>query len=142
MLLLGACTARYISVGPGGHHRFDVGGEVRDLPLGSPTLLGWILPGDRTRIESAQFSPDGQWLYLAATRGVADQLATVTLYYPQDGLLVVDMRLITTPNLGGPAIGILFATRVQLERPIVGGHPPLTIDDSTGDPIVVGSYLP
>jgi hypothetical protein len=142
VLLLGACTARYVSIGPGGHHRFDIDGQVRDIELVSPTILGWVFPGDRTRVESAQFSPDGEWLYLSAGRGVGDQLATVTLYYPQDGLLIVDVRLITIPSPGRSAVGLLFGTRVHLQRPIVGGHPPLTVDDSTGDPIAVGNYLP
>ncbi len=49
VLRLGACTARYVSLGPDAHHRFTVGvGQVRQMPLVSPTLLGWLTPGDRT----------------------------------------------------------------------------------------------
>jgi hypothetical protein len=143
VLLVGAFTARYVSIGPGGHHRFDIGGEVLDLPLISPTILGWILPGDRARIESAQFSPDGRWLYLSATRGHGDQLASVTLTRPYDGVLLVDLRLITSPIPGGrSAVGILFGTRVWLDQPIYNQLPPITIDVSTDRAVVIGSYFP
>jgi hypothetical protein len=142
VLLLGAFTARYVSLGPGGHHEFDIGGEVRDLPLISPTLLGWILPGDRARIESAQFSPDGRWLYLSSTRGERDQLASVTLTRPYDGVLLVDLRLITTPSAGGSDVGLLFGTRVWLDQPIYNQLPPITIDVSTDRAVVIGSFMP
>jgi hypothetical protein len=142
VLLLGACTARYVSIGPGGHHRFDVGGEVRDLPLISPTLLGWILPGDPARIDSVQFSPDGGWMYLSSSRGEGDQLASVTLSRPHAGVLVVDLRLITTPSAGRSDIGHLFATRVWFNEPWHGEHPPITLDASTGRSVVIGSFVP
>jgi hypothetical protein len=142
VLLVGAFTARYVSLGPGGHHTFDIGGEVRDLPLISPTILGWILPGDRARIESAQFSPDGRWLYLSAMRGERDQLASVTLTRPYDGVLLVDLRLITTPSAGGSDVGLLFGTRVWLDQPIYNQLPPITIDMSTDMAVVIGSYFP
>jgi hypothetical protein len=142
VLLLGVVTARYVSLGPGGHHRFDTGGEVRDLPLVSPTLLGWILPGDRARIESAQFSPDGRWLYLSSIRGEGDQLASVTLSKTFPGVVVVDLRLIQIPSPGRTAVGLLFATRVLFDEPWYEGHPPITIDASTGSPVVIGSYIP
>lgn len=142
MVLLGAFTARYVSLGPGGHHRFDIDGEVRDLPLISPTILGWILPGDRARIESAQFSPDGRWMYLSAMRGEGDQLATVTLTRPYDGVLLVDLRLITTLSAGGSDVGLLFGTRVWLDQPIYNQLPPITIDVSTDRAVVIGSYFP
>ena len=142
VLLLGACTARYVSLGPEGHHTFDVEGEDRELPLLSPTLLGWIGPGDQAPIETVQFSPDNRWMYLVASRGANDQLASVSISRPQDGVLVVDVRLITTPNPGGPAIGIWFATRVWLDPPLWEGIPPITLDASTGRSVVVGSYIP
>jgi len=142
VLLLGACTARYVSLGPGGHHRFKIGGEVRDLPLVSPTLLGWIVPGDPAHIEGAQFSPDGRWLYLSSTRGEGDQLASVTLSRPQDGVLLVDLRLITVPNLGRSAVGLYFGTRVWLDQPVYEGLPPITIDVSTDRAVVIGSFVP
>jgi hypothetical protein len=143
VLLLGAFTARYVSIGLGGHHKFDLGGEVRDLPLISPTLLGWILPpGDPQPIESAQFSPDGRWLYLASTRGVGDQLASVTISKTFPGVMVVDVRLITIPSPGRTAVGLLFATRVLFHEPWYEGHPPLTIDASTGRPVVIETYIP
>lgn len=142
VLLLGAFAARYVSLGPGGHHRFDVGGEVRDLPLISPTILGWILPGDRARIEGAQFSPDGRWMYLSSTRGEGDQLASVTLTRPYDGVLLVDLRLITTPSAGGSDVGLLFGTRVWLDQPIYNQKPPITIDVSTDRAVVIGSFMP
>ena len=143
VLVIGAFAARYVSLGPGGTHKFDVGGEVRSLPLMSPTILGWVTPGDPTRIESAQYSPDGQWLYLSATRGVGDQLASVTLSSPSPGVLIVDARLITYPiPAARSAIGILFGTRVRLEHFWYEGHPPITMDASTGDPVVVDSYIP
>ena len=142
VLLIGAFAARYVSIGPGGTHNFDVGGEVRDLPLISPTILGWILPGDRARIEGAQFSPDGRWLYLSAIRGERDQLASVTLTRPYDGVLLVDLRLITIPGAGGTAIGLGFGTRVWLDEPIYNQKPPITIDVSTDRAVVIGSYLP
>jgi hypothetical protein len=142
VLLLGAFTARYVSLGPGGHHRFDIGGEVQDLPLISPTILGWILPGDRARIESVQFSPDGRWMYLSAMRGERDQLATVTMTRPYDGVLVVDLRLIETPSAGGSDVGLLFGTRVWLDEPIWNQKPPITIDVSTDRAVVIGSYKP
>ncbi len=115
---------------------------MRDLPLISPTLLGWILPGERTRIESAQFSQDGRWMYLSSTRGVGDQLASVVLSRPQDGVLIVDVRLITIPSPGRTAIGLLFATRVWLDPPLWEGYPPITIDASTGRSVVIGSFIP
>jgi len=142
VLVLGAFTARYVSVGPEGQHTFDIAGQDRELPLLSPTLLGWIMPGERARIESAQISPDGRWLYLAATRGVGDQLASVTLDRPQDGVVRVDLRLITTPSPGRSAVGLLFATRVELNPPQVPGYPPITIDASTGRSMIIGSYVP
>jgi hypothetical protein len=144
VLVLGACTARYVSIGPGGHHRFDVGGEVRDLPLISSTLLGWILPGDPARIDSVQFSPDGGWMYLSSSRGEGDQLASVTLSRPHAGagVLVVDLRLITIPSAGRSDIGRPFATRVWFGESWYEGHPPITIDASTGGPIVVESFKP
>jgi hypothetical protein len=142
VLLLGAFTARYVSIGPGGYHKFDIGGEVRDLPLISPTILGWVLPGDRARIESAQFSPDGRWMYLSAIRGERDQLASVTLTRPYDGVLLVELRLITIPSAGGTAIGLGFGTRVWLDEPIYNQKPPITIDVSTDRAVVIGSYVP
>jgi hypothetical protein len=142
VLLLGACTARYVSLGPAGHHRFDLGREVRDLPLISPTLLGWILPGDPARIESAQFSPDGRWLYLSSTRGEGDQLASVTISRPHDGVLVVDVRLITIPSPGRSAVGLLFGTRVWIDQWWYDGHPPITIDASTDRSVVITSFKP
>lgn len=142
VLLLGACTARYVSLGPGGHHRFSIGGEVRDLPLVSPTLLGWILPGDPARIESAQFSPDGRWLYLSSTRGEGDQLASVTFSRPHDGVIVVDLRLIAIPSPGRSDIGLLFGTRVWVDQWWYDGHPPITIDASTNRAVVIGSFMP
>ena len=142
VLLLAGFTARYVSLGPEGHHTFDIAGQDRELPLLSPTLLGWIMPGERARIESAQISPDGRWLYLAATRGVGDQLASVTLDRPQDGVVRVDLRLITTPSPGRSAVGLLFATRVELNPPQVPGYPPITIDASTGRSMIIGSYVP
>jgi hypothetical protein len=142
MLLLGACTARYVSLGPGGHHRFDIGGEVRDLPLISPTLLGWVLPGDPARIDSVQFSPDASWMYLSSSRGEGDQFASVTLSRPHDGVLVVDLRLIAIPSAGRSDIRQLFATRVWFNEPWHAGHPPITIDASTGGPIVIESFIP
>ena len=142
VLVLSAVTARYVSLGPGGHHRFDIGSEVRDLPLVSPTLLGWILPGDRAQIESAQVSPDGSWLYLSSSRGVGDQLASVTLSRTHPGVVVVDLRLITVPNLGRSAIGLLFGTRVWLDEWWFEGHPPLIIDASTGSSVVITTFIP
>ena len=142
VLLLGAFAARYVSLGPGGHHRFDIGGEVQELPLISPTILGWVLPGGQARIESAQFSPDGRWMFLSSTRGEHDQLASVTLTWPQDGVVLVEVRLITTPSAGGTDIGIPFGTRVLLDRPLFDEHPPITMDVSTGRPVVVDTYLP
>ena len=142
VLLLGACTARYVSIGLGGQHKFDIGGEVRELPLMAPTILGWVVPGEPTRIDSAQYSPDGQWLYLSATRGVGDQLASVTLSSPHPGVLVVDVRLVTYPIPGArTAVGILFGTRVKLEHFWYQGHPPITMDASRDEPVVVDSYL-
>jgi hypothetical protein len=142
VLVVGAFAARYVSLGPGGHHKFDIGGEVRELPLISPTILGWVLPGERARIESAQFSPDGSWVYLSSLRGEHDQLASVTLSRPGPGVLVVDVRLIEVPSAGGTAVGLLFGTRVWFDEPWYDGHPPITIDASTGDPVVVDSYIP
>ena len=141
-LLLGTFTARYVSIGPGGHHKFDVGGDVQELPLISPTLLGWVAPGDRARIDSAQYSPDGQWLYLSAMRGERDQLASVTLSSPHPGVLIVDVRLITVPSAGGSDIGVLFGTRVPLQHFWYQGHPPITMDASRDEPVVVESYIP
>jgi hypothetical protein len=143
VLVVGAFTARYVSIGPGGTHKFDIGGEVYDLPLLSPTILGWILPGDRARIEGAQFSPDGRWLYLSSTRGEGDQLASVTLTRPYDGVLLVDLRLIQSPIPGArPAVGILFGTRVWLDQPIWNQKPPITIDVSADRAVVIGSWVP
>ena len=142
VLVLGAVTARYVSVGPGGHHRFDIGGEVRDLPLISPTLLGWVLPGERARIESAQFSPDGRWMYVSSTRGVGDQLASITLTKTFPGVVVVDLRLIQIPSAGRSDVGLLFATRALFDEPWWQGHPPITIDASTGNPVVIETYIP
>ena len=142
VLLLGAFTARYVSIGPEEHHSFDVGGGEQELLLVTPTLLGWIGPGDRTSIESVQFSPDGRWMYLHAIRGVGDQLASVSLSRPQDGVLVVDVRLITIPSPGRTAVGLSFATRVWLDPPLWEGIPPITLDASTGRSVVVGSYIP
>jgi hypothetical protein len=141
-LLLGACTARYVSLGPEAHHRFDVGhGEIRDMPLVSPTLLGWILPGDRTPVESAQFSPDGQWLYLSSSRGIGDELASATVSRPKNSVLVVDLRLITIPNLGRSAVGLYFGTRVSLDQTVDVGNPPIVRDAGTGDPVPVGPFI-
>jgi len=142
VLVLVAFAARYVSLGPEGQHTFDVAGGKREVTLLSPTLLGWIAPGDPTRIETVQFSPDNRWMYLVAGRGLYDQLASVSLSRPQDGVLVVDVRLITTPNLGGPAIGNYFATRVYLDPPLWVGIPPITIDASTRRSVVIGSYIP
>ena len=143
VLLVGAFAARYVSIGPGGNHEFDVGGEVYDLPLLSPTILGWILPGDPARVESAQFSPDGRWMYLSAMRGEGDQLASVTLTRPYDGVLLVDLRLMPSPMPGArPAAGILFGTRVWLDQPLWNQKPPITIDVSTDRAVVIGSYRP
>ena len=142
VVLLGGFTARYVSLGPGGSHKFDLGSEVRDLPLISPTLLGWILPGDPIHIDSVQFSPDNRWMYVSALRGPADQLGSVTLSRPQDGVLVVEVRLVTFPGTGGTAIGIPFATPVFLDPPLWEGIPPITLDASTGRSVVVGSYRP
>ena len=143
MLLLGACTARYVSLGPDAHHRFSIGaGQVRDMPLVSPTLLGWILPGDQTRVDGAQFSPDGGWLYLNSSRGVGDQLASATLSRSSGGVLRVELRLITIPNLGRSAVGLLFGTRIRLDQPVDVEHPPAVIDASTSDPIVVDPFIP
>ena len=142
VLVLAAFTARYVSIGPGGHHRFDTGAGVRDLPLVSPTLLGWILPGGRTQLESAQVSPDGLWLYLSASRGVGDQLASVTLTRTFPGVVVVDMRLITIPSPGRSAVGLLFGTRLWLNEWWYEGHPPLIIDASTGSSVVITTFIP
>jgi hypothetical protein len=142
VLLLGVFTARYVSLGPGGNHRFDTGSEVRDLPLVSPTLLGWILPGDRARIDSAQVSPDGLWLYLSSIRGEGDQLASITLTRTVPGVVVVDLRLITIPSAGHPAVGFLFGTRVWLDEWWYEGHPPLIIDASTGSSVVITTFIP
>ena len=142
VVLLVAFTARYVSIGPEEHHTFDVGGGKQELLLVSPTLLGWIGPGDRTSIESVQFSPDGRWMYVYATRGVGDQLASVSLSRPQDGVLVVDVRLITIPSPGRSAVGLSFATRVWLDPPLWVGIPPITIDASTGRSVVIGSWIP
>ena len=142
VLLLGAFTARYVSLGPGGNHRFDIGGEVQELPLISPTILGWILPGERAEIDSAQFSPDGRVLYLSAFRGDGDQLASVTLSWPQDGVVIVDLRLITPPSAGRNAALYLFGTRVLLDRPLFDEHVPITFDASTGRTVVVESFIP
>ena len=142
VLVLGACTARYVSLGPGGHHRFSIAGEIREVPMISPTLLGWILPERQARIESAQFSPDGRWLYLASGRGEGDQLASVTLTRPYDGVLLVDLRLIAIPSAGHTAQGFYFGTRVWLDQPIYQGLPPITIDVSTDSAVVIGTYQP
>ena len=142
VLLLGVFTARYVSLGPGGHHRFDTGAEVRDLPLVSPTLLGWILPGDHARIESAQVSADGSWLYLSAMRGEGDQLASVSVTRTHPGVVVVDLRLIQIPSPGRTAIGLLFGTRVWLDEWWFEGHPPLIIDASTGSSVVITTFIP
>jgi hypothetical protein len=142
VLLLGAFTARYVSLGPGGHHRFDTGSEVRDLPLVSPTLLGWILPGDHARIESAQVSPDGLWLYLSSIRGEGDQLASVSLTRTFPGVMVVDLRLIQIPSSGRSDVGLLFGTRVWLNEWWYEGHPPLIIDASTGRSVVITTFIP
>jgi hypothetical protein len=143
VLLLGACTARYVSLGPDAHHRFSIGaGQVRDMPLVSPTLLGWILPGDQTRVDGAQFSPDGRWLYLSSSRGVGDQLASATLSRSTEGELSVELRLIQIPSPGRSAIGLFFGTRIWLDEPVDSGHPPVVIDATTGDPIAVDPFIP
>ena len=142
ILLLGAFTARYVSIGPGGHHKFHTADGVQDLPLISPTILGWVVPGDRAHIESAQFSPDGQWMYLSGLRGERDQLGSVTLSSPHPGVLVVDVRLVEVPSAGGSDIGLLFGTRVRLEHFWYQGHPPITMDASRDEPVVVDSYIP
>ena len=141
VLLIGAFAARYVSIGPGGNHTFDVGGADRDLPLISPTLLGWVLPGERASIKAAQFSADGRWIYLAATRGEGDQLASITLDRPQDGVIRIDVRLITIPSAGRSDVGLLFATRVELDPPQVPGYPAITIDASTGRSVQIGSFI-
>jgi len=141
VLVLGACAARYVSLGPEAQHRFDLGnGDVRDIPLISPTLLGWILPGDQTRVESAQFAPDGRCLYLLSGRGVGDQLATATVTRPKNSVLLVELRLITIPSPGRPAIGLYFGTRVCLDQPIGETH--LVRDASTGDQVGVDPFIP
>ena len=143
LLLLGACTARYVSLGPDAHHRFSIGaGQFRDMPLVSPTLLGWIVPGEQTRVDGAQFTPDGRWLYLSSSRGVGDQLASATLSRPTEGELSVELRLIQIPSPGRSAIGLFFGTRIWLDKPVDSGHPPRIIDASTGDPVAVEPYLP
>jgi hypothetical protein len=144
VVLLAAFSARYVSLTPEGRHRFDVAGGKRDLPLISPTLLGWILPGRHAQIQSAQFSPDGEWLYLSAGRGEGEQLASVTLSAPYPGRLEVGVRLISLPTaaLGSPAYGVLFATRVPLDIWEYQGHPPITIDVGTGRPVVIETYVP
>lgn len=142
VLLLGACTARYVSIGPGGHHTFDIGGDVREVPMISPTLLGWILPGDPARIESVQFSPDGRWMYLSAMRGEGDQLASVGVTRPYDGVLLVDLRLVTIPSAGRSDVLEPFGTRVRLAQPLYDAHPPITIDVSQDKAVVIGSYIP
>ena len=142
VLVIGAFAARYVSIGPGGHHKFDVAGDVQDLPLLSPTILGWIGPTRPARIDSTQFSPDGDWMYLSSLRGERDQLASVTLTSPHPGVLVVDLRLIEVPSAGGTAVGILFGTRVPLEHFWYQGHPPIVMDASRDEPVVVDSYLP
>ena len=142
VLLLGACTARYVSLAPDGHHRFKFGLQVQDVPLVSPTLLGWILPGDTTRVEGVQFSPDGRWLYLSSVRGEGDQLASATLARSKEGELSVELRLIQIPSPGRTAIGLLFGTRIWLDQPVDGGRPPTIIDASTGDPVAVDPFIP
>ena len=143
VLVLGACTARYVSIGSGGTHEFDLGSEVRDLPLLTPTLLGWVMPiGDPVPIQGVQFSPDNRWLYLWALRGPADQVASVTINRPHDGVWRLDLRLISYPTAGSTAIGIPFATRVYLDPPLWQGYPPITMDVSTGRAVVVSSYRP
>jgi hypothetical protein len=141
VLVIGAFAARYVSIGPGGHHKFNLGGEVQDLPLLSPTLLGWILPGGPARIESVQFSPDGRVMYVYAIRGQGDQLASVTHVWVKDGVLIVDLRL--TQALGARnAAGYSFGTRIELSRPLYDEFPPITIDASTGRTVPVETYIP
>jgi hypothetical protein len=81
-------------------------------------------------------------MYLSAMRGERDQLATVSMTRPYDGVLVVDLRLIETPSAGGSDVGILFGTRVWLDEPIWNQKPPITIDVSTDRAVVIGSYKP
>jgi TolB protein len=56
-----------------------------------------------------QFSPDGRCLYLLSGRGVGDQLATATVTRPKASVLLVELRLVTIPNLGRTAVGLLFS---------------------------------
>ena len=74
-------------------------------------------------------------------RGVGDQLS-VALSRPQDGVLVVDVRLVTIPSPGRTAVGLDFADTVWLDPPLWEGYPPITIDASTGRSVVIGSFVP
>jgi len=124
-----------------GTHQFTLIGDAGafELEVWDPPPVGAPFAGKPDSVLAAQFSPDGQWLYLAVG-GPCDFTVARVGAHEQQGALGVDVAIRDECNVTCAACAGVRATRVHLSPSVDPQHAPAV--QVNGKPVEVEPWLP
>jgi hypothetical protein len=124
-----------------GTHRFGISSDY-PMPVEDPPTTGSFLGSSTAGIGTAQFSPDGAWLYVTWADCGSCTLASRSLDRSTPGVLAVTVGTQSHCYLSCAANARLGATRFALDPPIDPANPPSVVSASSGEPVPVEPWLP